>query len=134
MRLLSKLHSYGINEELINWIREFLCFRTQSVKINSKLSEPKPVLSDIPQGSVLGPLLFIIYINDLPNVCDNLCNLYLFADDAKMYKCIDDQVDSDALNLCFKHVLDWSNNWLMKLNITKCKVLSLHSQKNQTVF
>ena len=93
------------------------------------MSEAKPVHSGIPQGSVLGPLLFISYINDLPNSCQNLCDLYLFTDDAKLYKCIDEQLNSDALNLCFKNVLEWSNNWLMKLNIAKCKVLSLYCNR-----
>jgi hypothetical protein len=131
-RLLSKLYSYGVNKELIDWIETFLCGRTQCVNINGKLSAPRPVLSGIPQGSVLGPVLFIIYINDLPLVCDNLCNLFLFADDAKMYKCINNQLDSDSLNLCFRNVVAWSENWLMKLNIKKCKVLSLRSMKSNT--
>ena len=119
-RLLSKLHSYGVNEELILWINSFLCGRTQCVKINSSISDPKPVLSGIPQGSVLGPLLFIIFINDLPLSCQNLCDMFLFADDAKMYKCVESQQDSDSLNECFKYMVDWSADWLMKLNINKC--------------
>jgi hypothetical protein len=124
-RLLSKLSSYGIDQELINWIQAFLCGRTQCVKINKEYSDSKAVLSGIPQGTVLGPVLFVIFINDLPNVCNNLCNLFMFADDAKLYKTISNQIDSDMLNNCFLNILNWCDNWLMKLNVSKCKVLSL---------
>ena len=86
-RLLSKLRSYRINDQLIEWIKSFLSNRSQCVKINQKLSNSRAVLSGIPQGSVLGPLLFVIYINDLPKLCNNMCDIYLFADDAKLYKC-----------------------------------------------
>ena len=127
---MSKLYSYGLNDETIQWIAAFLQERTQCVKINSAISKSKPVLSGIPQGSVLGPLLFIIYINDLPSVCQDFCNIFLFADDAKLYKCITNQLDADTLNMCFKNLLAWSDNWLMKLNISKCNVLSLQSNKN----
>ena len=131
--MLSKLRSYGINDELIEWIKSFLSYRTQCVKVNQKVSDSKAVLSGIPQGSVLGPLLFVIYINDLPNLLNNFCDIYLFADDTKLYKCIYSQQDSDDLNKGFNCILEWSNNWLMKLNILKCKVLSVYSNKNNYV-
>ena len=83
-RLLSKARSYGLPEKLVLWIEAFLCNRVQRVKINGILSESKPVLSGIPQGSVLGPILFIIFINDLPDICKYMCQMYLFADDAKI--------------------------------------------------
>jgi hypothetical protein len=132
-RLLSKLHSYGISDELICWIETYLHGRTQCVRVNSAFSESKPVLSGIPQGSVLGPLLFIIYINDLPNVCRDICNVFMFADDAKLYKCVSNQLDADNLNLSFNNIMTWSQNWLMKLNINKCKVLSLRTTKANIV-
>jgi len=124
-RLISKLQSYGLNVVLVNWIASFLSSRFQQVRINGVVSQNKQVLSGIPQGSVLGPLLFVIYINDLPTVCDDDSKLYLFADDAKLYKSITSISDYTCLSQVCDDVFKWSERWLMKLNISKCKVLSL---------
>ena len=129
-RLLSKLKSYGVDEQLVTWIEAFLCYRTQRVKVNGVLSESKCVLSGIPQGTVLGPLLFIIFINDLPEVCNNLSKIFLFADDAKLYKCISDASDNEQLNKSCQKVFDWSEQWCMNLNVDKCKVLTIKKSKN----
>jgi hypothetical protein len=124
---------YGSNDLLINWIEAFLTSRTQSVKINGKISGCKPVLSGIPQGSVLGPILFVIFINDLPMTCRDLSKMFLFADDAKLYKCITNIDDFNVLNQCVKDVYSWSESWLMKLNIAKCKVLSVCRNSSKVV-
>ena len=98
------------------------------MKVNGVLSGEKRVLSGIPQGTVLGPLLFIIFINDLPEVCSILSNIFLFADDAKIYKSISNISDCATLNTSCQNVFDWSEKWYMKLNVDKCKVLSIKNK------
>jgi len=66
-----------LNENVINWIKSFLCYRKQRVKLNGLYSDWAEVLSGIRQGTILGPILFIIYINDLPDVCQQFVEIYL---------------------------------------------------------
>jgi len=129
-RLLEKLKRYGLHGKTVRWIKAFLCFRSQKVKINGAISQARPVLSGIPQGSVLGPLLFIIFINDLPKVCENLTKLFLFADDAKVYNTIHSEIDFIHLKISCQNIFDWAELWCMKLNINKCKVLSVVRNQN----
>ena len=91
-RLIVKLESYGINGNILNWIKAFLSRRSQVVKVNGADSESTAVLSGIPQGSVLGPLLFAIYINDLPEAVTS--DALLFADDTKLYRQITSREDA----------------------------------------
>ena len=132
-RLLCKLYGYGVNHKVINWIRSFLCFRQQAVRINGVFANPKPVLSGIPQGSVLGPLLFVIYINDLPDICKEYANTFLYADDAKLFRQIRDELDCAKLNSAFESVHNWCVKWQMSLNIDKCQVLSISNSKSSKV-
>ena len=82
--------------QIVNWIKFFLHNRFYKVKINSLLSDSYPVLSGITQGSVLGPLLFIMYINDLADICiKDETDIYLYADDAKIYKDVFSKADQD---------------------------------------
>ncbi len=102
-RLITKLSSYQINPVITTWISEFLTNRKQQVTVHGKSSAAKDVTSGIPQGSVLGPLLFVIYINDLPEILK--CEPYLFADDTKVFRVIKDETDTEALQDDLKHSL-----------------------------
>ena len=81
-RLKTKLESYGLSNQIMKWVDKFLNERNQKVTVNGNESSNRPVTSGIPQGSVLGPILFVIYINDLPECVE--ANTYLFADDTKV--------------------------------------------------
>ena len=86
-------------------------------------------MSGVPQGSVLGPLLFLIYINDLPEVCEELSRVFLFADDAKLFRIIHCIDYCKILNECCQTFFDWSEQWFLNVNVNKCKVLSLAKNK-----
>ena len=124
-RLLSKLKSYGISNSLQKWISSFLLGRTQCVKVNGVSSTHQPVISGIPQGSVLGPLLFVIYINDLHNAVSKGTNIYLFADDTKIMREIKTQDDNAILQSDIDSVFRWSSKWLLKFHPDKCNVLAV---------
>ena len=82
-RLISKLKAYGLEGRIIKWIQEFLSNRKQQVKLRGKLSNWADILSGVPQGSVLGAILLVLYINDLPDIVTSTSKL--FADDTKLY-------------------------------------------------
>ena len=122
-RLLIKLAAYGIEGSLLKWIENFLSGRKQRVRVGSAHSSPENVISGIPQGSILGPVLFTIYINDLPDCLASTCKV--FADDTKIYNKSNEhgQIQDDLNKL-----QDWSNKWNLSFNTKKCKVL--HFGKN----
>jgi hypothetical protein len=122
-RLISKLQSHGIGEHLCTWIRDWLSNRLQRVVLNGEASDWLQVTSGVPQGSVLGPTLFVMYINDLEN--DLLSKVSKFADDTKLggkALCADDcrKIQEDLNKLS-----DWSEKWQMSFNVEKCKVMHI---------
>ena len=123
-RLMLKLAAYGIGGNLLKWIHSFLIGRTQQVRVNGTLSSVQPVISGVPQGSVLGPLLFVLYINDIgDDIKDS--RLFLFADDTKLSKHIHSPTDQELLQNDLKTLERWSQTWLLRFHPDKCHVLSL---------
>ena len=127
VRLLNKLSAYGIQGEILNWIRSFLTNRQQKVRVGGAISTPEPVVSGIPQGSILGPILFTIFINDLPDNIESKCKI--FADDTKIYN---DPGNANILQDDLSKLQTWSEKWQLGFNITKCKVLHI-GKKNPEV-
>ena len=107
------------------WLKNFLKQRQQRVVINGNLSKWTDVLSGIPQGSILGPILFILYINDLPGVMGSECKL--FADDCKLYHNIASEADQKELQEDIEILCKWSKDWLLGFNIKMCKVVSFRN-------
>ena len=128
-RLLSKLSSYKLHDSIIEWINNFLSDRHQRVRIGGEFSCWAKVLSGIPQGSILGPLLFIIFINDFVDICSDSIKMYLFADDANMYCHIRNILDIDNLQSGIDKFVKWTDRWQVKLNTDKCKVISVHHRR-----
>ncbi|CAH2108818.1 unnamed protein product [Euphydryas editha] len=120
-RLLQKLEFIGIRGKLLKWIESFLRQRTFRVKIGDSFSDEKEILSGVPQGSVLGPVLFIIYTFDLPKCLT--CNVSMFADDTKIFA--NPLISSERLQNDLSHITNWSKEWLLKLNVDKCIVLHI---------
>ena len=127
-RLQKKLESYGIRGPLLKWITSFLTDRKQLVKVNQARSTTNPVISGIPQGSVLGPLLFVIYINDLPE--NVVSSIFLFADDTKIFKEVNSINDSKIIQKDIDELEKWSNDWLLRFHPDKCHVLTIGKHSN----
>jgi len=118
-KLLCKLQGYGITGKLLNWIQEFLHHRLQRVIVGGYASNWCQVKSGVPQGSLLGPLLFKLYINDVPETID--CNIQQYADDTKLYSVISCYNDSTRFQQDLDQVANWSMKWQLKFNIDKCR-------------
>ena len=120
-RLLLKLKSYGFEGNLLKWIEDFLSERKQRVVFNGKSSSWKNVTSGVPQGSVLGPVLFIIYVNDMPDSLESFCKI--FADDTKVYTAVGEKTDQEKLQRDLLKLCKWSQLWLLEFSVQKCKVV-----------
>ena len=128
-RLLQKLWYYGIHGSLFNWFDSFLQERFQMVVCEGKSSQPVSVTSGVPQGTVLGPLLFLVYINDLPDGLSS--NVRLFADDALVYRVIVGDAECDQLQNNLIKLEQWQLKWQMEFNPTKCKVIRVSTKKSE---
>ena len=131
-RLTIKLKAYGIRGSVLQWIEDFLRDRTQQVVVGSGTSSPAAVLSGVPQGSVLGPTLFVIYINELPQIVRSECRM--FADDTKLFNAIGSPEDVSRIQNDLDKLSDWSSKWLIKFNIDKCKTMHCGRSNPRTDF
>lgn len=124
--LLQKLQAMGVGGSVLSWIRDWLTNRSQRVVLNGKASEWGPVTSGVPQGSLLGPVLFTVHINDVDLVVQMLIEMIRkFADDTKLGNSARDAEHRQALQDALDALMKWASDWGMSFNVKKCKVMHL---------
>ena len=128
--LLKLKHYFGIDGRMLKFIENYLGGREQCVVIEGSKSSYKPVLSGVPQGSILGPILFVLFINDLPSGLSPGTSLALYADDTKIWRPIASDVDHRALQNDIDYLNDWALKNKMKFHPQKCKAVSLCSRSS----
>ena len=126
--LLRKLHQYGIQDSNLDWIATFLTDHSQRVMVDGEASQAAPITSVVPQGSVLGPILFLRYINDLPEQVFYRCRL--FTNDSILYRDIKIQRDYKALQEYLDTLASWEK-WGMEYHPDKCNILRV-TRKRQS--
>ncbi len=129
--LIHKLESYGIKRDLLRWIESYLDGRKQRVVINGVSSDWNNINASVPQGSILGPLLFLIYVNDL--VDDLIATPYLFADDTSLFMEIDSSdfyITFDQLNRDLQVLSDWARLWRVTFNAAKTVYMIISNKTN----
>ena len=127
-RLILKLKHYGITGNICNWVSNFLTSRTQRVILEGKSSTSADVISGVPQGTVLGPLLFLLYVNDIPTYVSSKTRL--FADDGLLYREINLSADAASLQRDLDALCRWEKEWQMKFNADKCFVMHITTQRD----
>ena len=134
-RLLAKLKAHGIGGDIFKWIEAWLSNRKQRVVLNGSQSEWSTVPSRVPQGSVLGPLLFFIFINDIDTAVDVVnCVLIKFADDTKGLHKVDSEDDARKMQKDLDRLFKWSLEWQMLFNLDKCHILHFGNNNPQNTY
>ena len=129
--LLHKLRQIGLSESLVDWFSSYLDSRRQRVVFNSKTSDWKNIDAGVPQGSILGPILFLIYINDI--VDDIHSKIRLFADDTSLYLIVDNPNETaERINSDLERINVWSKQWLVDFNPSKTKSLNMTRKLHPT--
>ena len=125
-RLIDKMKAHSIEGNVLQWVKNWLADRRQRTVLNGQASEWGTVGSGVPQGSVLGPLCFVIFINDLDDsVADLVSIINKFADDTKVGKVITSQSDVADMQQALNLLVDWASRWGMEFNVKKCKVMHI---------
>ena len=128
--LLHKLRAAGVKEEILNWFNNYLSDRKQRVVLPGAVSDWLFIRAGVPQGSILGPLLFLLYINDI--VTDIGSNIRLFADDTSLYTVVDDPSDAaNCLNTDLDKISRWAATWLVSFNSAKTESLLISRKLNR---
>ena len=128
-RLLLKLSRYGVSGKLLQWFESYLGGRGQQCLVHGFTSSRSPVPSGVPQGSILGPLLFLVYVNNLPPMIQN--RIALFADDSKCSSVIESLQDYESLQKDLDSLHSWTDNWHLKFNTSKCEVPNVTPKPHQ---
>jgi hypothetical protein len=123
-KLLFKLQRYGCGDSFVSWFTDFLCGRSQSVRVGSQVSNPLPVHSGVPQGSVLGPIMFVIYIDDMLRQSKDV-ETAAYADDTYMSNDTNTTEQRELLQQSLNWVANWSNDWQLRLSSDKCYAMYL---------
>ena len=131
-RLLAKIKAHGIDGNVYLWLENWLSNRKQRVVLNGKSSQLLNVTSGVPQGSVLGPVLFLIYINDLDN--ELCCKISKFADDTKIGNKSVTSFQRQQIQNDLDKLMEWAERWQMKFNIEKCKILHIGNKNQQAQY
>ena len=131
-RLLHKLKLYGVDGTTLAWISSFLSSRKQLVLLDGVKSSEKEVLSGVPQGTVLGSLLFLSFINDLQDVTTS-SDARLFADDCLLYRHVNSQNDSDLLQQDLSALEKWEEEWQMSFHPQKCTVIRIATNQRHVI-
>ena len=130
-KLLYKMSRLGIDGKLLRMLSSYLNCRTQQVLLDGALSDTKRVISGVPQGSVLGPLFFLIYINDFVEVLPKTIISKLFADDAKLYTEMEGDLDADYLQTGLDNLCKWAKKWQLKISYNKCFSMDVGLKRTQ---
>ena len=129
-RLMYKLRFYGVRGNTARWIQSFLSNRKQRVLLEGEMSSEKDVLSGVPQGTVLGPLLFLTFINDLPD-CIASSHTKLFADDSLLFRVINSHQDAVELQRDLSALESWERQWQMSFHPDKCTVMRIRAKNSK---
>jgi hypothetical protein len=129
-RLLDVTEFYGVKGKFSKWIKAFLSQRTQTVCLENETATPMDVESGVPQGSVLGPILFVIFVNTLPDVVKH-SHVLMFADDTKVFKEIRNPRDQELLQSDINRMDNWTEDSLLEFNVTKCRSMTVSRHGRQ---